>query len=130
FGLIGYYFHQFSASPEDHTVGLIALNLIGAGMFVGKSLMIVFVQMWIRWTLPRPRIDQVLYTCVKVLLPLACMLLLGAAVWQLLVPDVGANAIPWIDYRPYRFGDFAAAGSSAQFVIEIVLALLGVGSFF
>ena len=33
--------------------------------------------MWLRWTLPRPRIDQVLYACVKVLLPLACVLLLG-----------------------------------------------------
>ena len=42
--------------------------------------------MWIRWTLPRPRIDQVLYACVKVLLPMACVLLLGAALWQLLVP--------------------------------------------
>ena len=39
--------------------------------------MIIFVQMWLRWTLPRPRIDQVLYACVKVLLPMACVLLLG-----------------------------------------------------
>jgi NADH-quinone oxidoreductase subunit H len=53
------------------------LNCIGAAIFVTKALAIIFVQMWIRWTLPRPRIDQVLYACVKVLLPLACVLLLG-----------------------------------------------------
>ena len=100
FGIIGYYFHQFSASPEDHTAGLIALNLIGAGMFVTKALAIVFVQMWIRWTLPRPRIDQVLYACVKVLLPLACVLLLGAALWQLLIPD--RPGVPWVDYNPVQ----------------------------
>ena len=57
-----------------------------------KALTIVFVQMWLRWTLPRPRIDQVLYACVKVLLPMACVLLLGAVLWQLLVPDAGVIA--------------------------------------
>ena len=54
---------------------------------------IVFVQMWLRWTLPRPRIDQVLYACVKVLLPMACVLLLGGAMWQLLVPDHAGDAV-------------------------------------
>src|SRR5947208_3994930 len=59
FGLIGYYYHQFSSAPDEHTAGLIVLNLLAAGMFVIKALLIVFVQMWIRWTLPRRRIDQV-----------------------------------------------------------------------
>src|SRR6476661_6468560 len=34
FGLIGYYYTQFSAHPEDHTVGFVVLNLLGAGIFV------------------------------------------------------------------------------------------------
>jgi hypothetical protein len=37
--------------------------------------------MWLRWTLPRIRIDQVLYGCVQVMLPLTMLLLLGATVW-------------------------------------------------
>ena len=38
--------------------------------------------MWVRWTLPRLRIDQVMMTCLKYLLPISCVLLLGVSVWQ------------------------------------------------
>src|SRR3954468_23842783 len=121
FGLIGYYYHQFSAAPDEHTVGLIVLNLLGAGMFVSKALLIVFVQMWIRWTLPRPRIDQVLYACVKVLLPMACVLLLGAALWQLLLPEMAG--VPWVKYNPFNWNDWAAHDAGGAFITQIILAL-------
>src|SRR4051812_20239072 len=74
FGILGYLFQRTSS---DNFFGLLILNAIGAGIFASKALGIIFIQMWIRWTLPRPRIDQVLYACIKVLLPLACILLLG-----------------------------------------------------
>jgi NADH-quinone oxidoreductase subunit H len=46
--------------------------------------------MWVRWTLPRLRIDQVMMTCLKYLLPISCVLLLGVGLWQVLVaPEVG-----------------------------------------
>jgi NADH-quinone oxidoreductase subunit H len=130
FGFIGYYFHQFSANPEDHTVGLILLNVIGAGIFVIKALTIVFVQMWIRWTLPRPRIDQVLYACVKVLLPLACVLLLGAALWQLLISD--RPGVPWVDYNPFRLSDWtntANGNAIGALITQVILTLIGVVMF-
>src|SRR5262245_10517487 len=73
FGIIGYLYPKFVA--ENNTWGLLLVNILGLGIFVIKALTIVFVQMWLRWTLPRPRIDQVLYACVKVLLPMACALL-------------------------------------------------------
>jgi NADH-quinone oxidoreductase subunit H len=38
--------------------------------------------MWVRWTLPRLRIDQVMMTCLKYLLPISCFLLLGVSLWQ------------------------------------------------
>jgi NADH-quinone oxidoreductase subunit H len=128
FGLIGFYYQRFSVAQNLPALAII--NVIAASIFVGKCLILVFTQMWIRWTLPRPRIDQVLYTCIKVLLPLACLLLLGAAVWQLWVPDASANAIPWRDYQPFRFTDFAGNGSGAQFVVQIILALFGAALFF
>jgi len=52
---------------------------------IGKSLFFVYLQMWLRWTLPRVRLDQVMFACVQVLLPLALMVLAGNSFWQLWV---------------------------------------------
>lgn len=49
--------------------------------FILKAVFLLYVQIWIRWTLPRIRIDQVLYACVQVLLPLSLVLLLGNTLW-------------------------------------------------
>jgi len=133
FGLIGRYYSAWIVDPTAHRTGLIALNLAAMGMFVGKSLAIVYVQMWIRWTLPRPRIDQVLYACVKVLLPAACVLLLGAALWELLVPSwhvekLLTNPLPWFDYRPFSWADWSRGGAAASLVVQGVLALVGLAA--
>jgi uncharacterized membrane protein (DUF373 family) len=79
--------------------------------------------MWLRWTLPRPRIDQVLYACVKVLLPLSCVLLLGSALWQLFVPDIAG--IPWADYDPLRWSAWAAHSAGLSLVVQLILMLIG-----
>jgi NADH-quinone oxidoreductase subunit H len=125
FGLIGKYYEQFRTS--GNSVGLIIVNLIGVGIFVIKAIGIVFVQMWLRWTLPRPRIDQVLYACVQVLLPITCVLLLGAALWQLLVPEMAGT--PWRDYQPWNFAQWVKRGATASLVTQLVLTLIGVTGF-
>lgn len=59
----------------------VALNeLSGFVNLVGKSFVLLFVMLWVRWTLPRIRIDQVMHICLKVLLPfgLACIVLAAA----------------------------------------------------
>jgi NADH-quinone oxidoreductase subunit H len=60
-------------------------NVINVVVFVFKGWLLVFVQMWVRWTLPRLRIDQVMMTCLKYLLPISCVLLLGVSLWQVAV---------------------------------------------
>ncbi len=68
----------------DYVPGTLA-TIIGLLNFIAKGYTLIFVMMWIRWTLPRIRIDQVMKTCLKYLLPLSCFLLLGAAAWPLVV---------------------------------------------
>jgi len=63
-------------------------NVINVAVFIGKGWLLVFVMMWVRWTLPRLRIDQVMMTCLKYLLPISCVLLLGVSLWQLAMPVI------------------------------------------
>jgi NADH-quinone oxidoreductase subunit H len=67
-------------------------HVINVLVFIVKCWLLVFVMMWVRWTLPRLRIDQVMMTCIKYLLPISCVLLLGVSLWQLALIDLPALA--------------------------------------
>ncbi len=58
---------------------------IGWGIFwiLLKTLSVVAVQIWIRWTLPRFRVDQLMSLCWKVLTPLAFLCMLISGIWRL-----------------------------------------------
>ena len=58
---------------------------IGWGIFwvLLKTLSVVAVQIWIRWTLPRFRVDQLMSFCWKVLTPLAFLCMLISGIWRL-----------------------------------------------
>jgi hypothetical protein len=122
FGLIGWLHHTLLTAPGGpNGWGLLALNLAAGTIFLAKCAILIYVQMWVRWTLPRPRIDQVLYACVKVLLPMACVLLLGAAIWQLLVSD--RPGVPWRDYHPYDWQSWSE--TLGTLLTQSVLATAG-----
>jgi NADH-quinone oxidoreductase subunit H len=71
-------------------------NLLNVGVFITKCWCLVLVMMWIRWSLPRLRIDQVMETCLQYFLPISCVLLLGVCVWQLMIPASIALVVKYI----------------------------------
>jgi NADH-quinone oxidoreductase subunit H len=77
-------------------VGFYLGNIGNVIVFIAKCWFLLFIMMWVRWTLPRLRIDQVMMTCLKYLLPLSCVLLLGVTVWGVAVPHLVQNHFHWV----------------------------------
>ena len=86
---------QGGASGEGSAALGYLANVLGAGVFAAKASFGVFVQVWLRWTLPRLRIDQVMTTCLKYLLPISCFLFLGATIWPLVLASSPLKASSW-----------------------------------
>jgi NADH-quinone oxidoreductase subunit H len=82
-------------------------NLFAAHVFVIKASLLVTLQIWVRWTLPRLRIDQVMTTCLKYLVPISCFLFLGAVFWPLILASTPLG-------RPVLFGPPVKSVASAS----------------
>ena len=65
----------------DWTTGMVW----GGFWTLSKTLLIVGIQMWIRWTLPRLRADQLMALCWKVLTPLAFACMAVSGIWRVWV---------------------------------------------
>lgn len=65
--------------------GTLAGHLWGAFWLIGKALILVLIQMWVRWTFPRLRLDQLMQLSWKFLTPTAIILVLLSAIWRLLM---------------------------------------------
>jgi NADH-quinone oxidoreductase subunit H len=79
---LGGFESPFLHFAQEAELPLILCNLIAAVTLIIKSMFGVFLMMWVRWTLPRVRIDQVMTMGYKYLTPLALLCVLGAALWE------------------------------------------------
>ncbi|MEZ4410284.1 MAG: complex I subunit 1 family protein [Polyangiales bacterium] len=80
----GFEFHYFGANislPMSH-VAVVILSLL---TFALKCLVLIFLQLQIRWTLPRFRYDQIMKLGWKMLLPLALLNVLATGVVLLFI---------------------------------------------
>ena len=55
------------------------VGILSIAIFMGKVLAMIFFFMWVRWTLPRFRYDQLMTLGWKILLPVATLNLLAVA---------------------------------------------------
>lgn len=85
FFMLGEYADMFAVSAIAVTVFLggyhsgvpVVDKVVPAPLiFLTKSVLMVFVMMWLRWTLPRLRVDQLMNVCWRVLLPIILGILL------------------------------------------------------
>jgi NADH-quinone oxidoreductase subunit H len=76
------------------------LGLLGAGVMITKVVVIVFVIIWIRATLPRFRLDQLMSLCWKYLIPLsfAAFLLSAGWLWLVHAVPVAGTLIRWATF--------------------------------
>ncbi len=63
----------------DHSAGLVFASVL---IFVVKTLLLVNVVVWLRWTLPRIRVDQMMILCWKYLVPIEMGAVLLTALWM------------------------------------------------
>jgi NADH-quinone oxidoreductase subunit H len=80
------YFGGYNFPFEDKLgLSLNALSMIGTVVFFVKIFMFIFFFMWIRWTLPRFRFDQLLRLGWKILIPLAILNILVTGGWMVFI---------------------------------------------
>src|SRR5437870_5818214 len=65
----------------------ILLGVLQFVVFFVKAYLWVFVAMWVRATLPRVRVDQLMALCWKYMVPLSFFCLMGTAVWMVIWPQ-------------------------------------------
>ncbi len=73
------FFGGWSSPIDDFGTG----PIWGSIWLLSKALILIFVQMWVRWTLPRLRVDQLMSLSWKYLTPLSIVMLFICALWKL-----------------------------------------------
>jgi NADH-quinone oxidoreductase subunit H len=71
-------------SPFGDSILFLNSWWMGIFWFLLKGMFFIYVQMWLRWTLPRLRVDQLMYVCWKVLIPFSFVNLLIVSLYVIL----------------------------------------------
>jgi NADH-quinone oxidoreductase subunit H len=76
-----------AAGAALHAPEWLGMEVLRLVVFQAKALFLVFVVMWIRWTLPRLRVDQMMNLCWKYFVPFAIGSFLFTTLWVAYAPE-------------------------------------------
>ncbi len=96
----GWHFPFIDIESLGFTMPVALVVVIQLTTYLVKTLSLVFVVMWLRWTLPRLRVDQLMGFCWKGLVPLAFFNLTGTALWMWIFNGQSLSQLllgPWVN---------------------------------
>jgi NADH-quinone oxidoreductase subunit H len=84
-------------TPLDRADPSILKSVLTLGAMIVKTMFFIFTYIWIRWTLPRFRFDQLMQLGWKIMIPgaLAYIALVATAVWALDAAKVAFGSLTW-----------------------------------
>lgn len=74
----------FLGGWQSPLVGFLDSAAWGVFWMISKTAALIFVMLWLRWTLPRLRVDQLMSVCWKVFLPISLVNIFGVAIWTVI----------------------------------------------
>ncbi|MBX2851971.1 MAG: NADH-quinone oxidoreductase subunit H [Phycisphaeraceae bacterium] len=99
-------------------LGGLLLVLMKFGVFTSKIFLLLFIQMWVRWTLPRLRFDQLMKLAWNGMIPLMIVFLVVVGLMTMLSKDY-----PWLG----QWWMFAIANVAMAVVAAAIAPLLPSG---
>jgi NADH:ubiquinone oxidoreductase subunit H len=80
------------------------LDAAGFVIFLVKDIAIIFVIIWIRWTLPRFRVDQMMNLCWKYFIPASFVGFVGVLAWAWIMPPIAVTITKWAMFLVFGLG--------------------------
>ncbi|WDI39798.1 NADH-quinone oxidoreductase subunit NuoH [Bremerella sp. P1] len=97
-------------------------NMFGVLCLLLKASIGVIAMMWVRWTFPRLRVDQVITMCLKYCVPIAAVCLLGVMFWTALGVPFFNDLLPAQERSLVREGWFKTGEKQADALLESLSA--------
>ncbi|MBA2117110.1 NADH-quinone oxidoreductase subunit NuoH [Bremerella alba] len=93
-------------------------NIFGVICLLIKASLGVIGMMWVRWTFPRLRVDQVITMCLKYCVPISAVCLLGVMFWTALGVPFFNDLLPAQERALVREGWFKTGEKQAEALLQ------------